>query len=119
MSHFSSRSGAQKELDGLLAEESPAQFERQAEQIAALHAKLDRKIKKPTAEREREAESRNSAAAAEIADFKREIDDVERATRDVQENIEKSWERYQQVMKSLQASLEQKGITTPQSTLKG
>jgi DNA repair exonuclease SbcCD ATPase subunit len=120
-------SDAQKELDELLAEEGPALFERQSEQISALqaklkkyehaNAKLDRKIKKLTAEREREAQSRNEAAAAEIADLKRQIEEVERTTREVQESIEKSKERHQQVMRSLQASLEQKGIATPQSTL--
>jgi chromosome segregation ATPase len=119
-------SDAQKELDELLAEDGPAQFERQSNQITELqeklkkyehaNAKLDRKVKKLAAQREREAESQNGAAAAEIADLKRQIEEVERATREVQENIQKSKERHQQVMKSLQASLEQKGIATPQQS---
>jgi chromosome segregation ATPase len=116
-------SDAQKELDELLAEEGPAQFERQSAQITELqeklkkyehaNSKLDRKIKKLTAQRAKEEEARNEAAAAEIGELKRQIDEAERATREVQENIQKSKERHQQVMKSLQESLERKGIATP------
>jgi chromosome segregation ATPase len=120
-------SDAQKELDELLAEEGPAQFERQSAQIAELqeklkkyeHAntKLDRKVRQLAAQREKEQASQSDAAAAEIADLNKQIEEVERATREVQENIEKSKERHQQVMRSLQASLEQKGIATPQISL--
>jgi chromosome segregation ATPase len=120
-------SDAKKELDELLAEEGPAQFEKQSAQITQLqeklkkfehaNAKLDRKIRTLTAQRAKEEEAKNEAAAAEIAELKKQIEEAERATKEVQESIQKSKERHQQVMRSLQESLEKKGIAAPSVSL--
>jgi hypothetical protein len=105
---------AQKELNELLAEEGPAQFERQTTQISELqekvktyqqaNAKLDRNVKILTAQSERAAAGQNGAADADIDDLKRRIEEVERATREVQESIRKSKEGCGQVTESVEGS---------------
>jgi chromosome segregation ATPase len=104
----------QKELNELLAEECPAQFERQTTQIAELQekvktyqqaiAKLDQKVKILAAQSERGAAGQNGAADTNIDNLKRRIEEVEKATREVQESIQKSKERCGQVTKSLEGS---------------
>jgi chromosome segregation ATPase len=114
---------AQKELDDLLAEDGPALFEKQTQHINRLQEKLQRfeyanvklarKIKKLKAEQQRQIDARNADAEAKIEELTRQIAEVEKETQEVEDKIRQSEERHIQVMNTLQASLKEKGIATP------
>jgi hypothetical protein len=116
-------SDAQKELDDLLAEDGPALFDKQAQQISKLQEKLQRfehanlklrrKIRKLKAEQQRQIEARNADADAKIAELTRDIAETEKATQEVEGKIRLSEERHLQVMNTLRASLKERGIAAP------
>jgi hypothetical protein len=111
---------AKRELEDLLASDGPEVYERQAQRIEALEAKLKKyehansklasKVKTLKAKKALEEESAAGAIGNRAAQIRAQIREAERATEEIEDKIAQSVEKHKEVMKSLHISLLQRGI---------
>ncbi|OHS96066.1 hypothetical protein TRFO_37822 [Tritrichomonas foetus] len=115
---------AKKELSELLANDGPTVYEKQANRINSLEAKLKKylsanekltsKVKTLKSKKALEEEAATGTIGTRANQIRAQIRDAERATEDIEEKIAKSIQKHKEVMKSLQISLIQKDLDAPE-----